>query len=75
MPKPANRRTRGPRTPDERGTDAAKRTATVFDKLPATPFADDYLKPIRRLRYQKRYQVDAATDPGTRKAPLCGAFR
>lgn len=43
------RRTRGPRTPDERARDAARSTATLFEKLPATPFADDYLKPIAVL--------------------------
>ena len=43
------RRPRGPRTSSERASDAAKRTATLFEKLPSSPFADAFLKPLALL--------------------------
>ncbi len=43
------RRTRGPRTPDERAGDAAVTAATVFEKLPPSDLADGMLKPIAQL--------------------------
>lgn len=51
----AARKTRGPRTPGERATDAARSTATRFEKLPPSHFADEYLKPIATLL---RYVTD-----------------
>ena len=54
-PKPAGRRNGASRTPDERADDAAKAAATSFEKLPSSPFADDYLKPIALfLRFMHR---------------------
>jgi hypothetical protein len=43
------RRTRGPRTPNERATDAAQRTATLFEKLPSQYMTDGVLKPLAVL--------------------------
>jgi hypothetical protein len=43
---PQTRKTRGPRTPDERAHDAARSTATRFEKLPESHFADEVLKPL-----------------------------
>lgn len=58
------RRTRGPRTADEQAGDAARRTATLFEKLPSSPYADDYLKPLAVLL---RFQMGTAyLDPGPR---------
>ncbi len=47
--KSLRQRTRGPRTAGERATDAARSTATRFERLPASHFADEYLKPIAVL--------------------------
>lgn len=44
--KPTPRRTRGPRTPNERAYDAARTAATSFEKLRPDYFADTTLKPI-----------------------------
>jgi hypothetical protein len=46
MQEQPKRRTRGPRTPNERAVDAARTTATLFEKLPPDHFADETLKPI-----------------------------
>ncbi|HEY8776558.1 MAG TPA: hypothetical protein VIM33_08795 [Gaiellaceae bacterium] len=46
---PQTRKTRGPRTPEERAHDAARSTATRFEKLPESHFADEVLKPLAAL--------------------------
>jgi hypothetical protein len=63
----ADKPTRGPRTPDERATDAARTAATSFEKLPAGPFADDYLKPIATLL---RWATTSHADSGLRLRDL-----
>lgn len=45
----AARKTRGPRTPNERATDSARSTATLFENLPPNYLADEYLRPIATL--------------------------
>jgi hypothetical protein len=48
QPNPS-RKTRGPRTAGERADDAARSTATRFERLPSSHFADDVLKPLAVL--------------------------
>jgi hypothetical protein len=43
---PTPRHTRGPRTPQERATDAARKTATLFEQLPSSSTGDHVLKPL-----------------------------
>lgn len=43
---PQTRKTRGPRTAGERAHDAARSTATLFEKLPESALADEVLKPF-----------------------------
>lgn len=46
----AQRKTRGPRTPDERATDAARSAATLLEKTPLeAEFAAQFLHPIAAL--------------------------
>ena len=45
----------GATTSDRQASAAAKAAAASFEKLPSSPFADDYLKPIAvLLRFMKR---------------------
>lgn len=45
----AKHRTRGPRTPHEKAGDASRSTATLFEKLPSSHYADAVLKPLAVL--------------------------
>jgi hypothetical protein len=50
-----SRKTRGPRTPDERAHDALRTTATLFEKLPESSLGDEVLKPFASfLRFYTR---------------------
>jgi hypothetical protein len=52
---PQTRKTRGPRTPDERAHDAARSTATLFERLPTSGLTDGLLRPIATmLRFYTR---------------------
>jgi hypothetical protein len=43
------RKARGPRTPEEKATDAARTAATLFAKLPPSHYADRTLRPLSLL--------------------------
>lgn len=57
------KRTRGPRTAHEKAHDAARSTATLFEKLPPSHYADELLKPLAVLLRLDHSRSDYYLDP------------